>query len=241
MQESINILKRIREIITTLGVSETTFAKQLGVPQATVNNMFIRESDPKSTLLSSIIEKYAISATWLLTGKGSMYRDSEPLIAAESEAKYSDRSLATTRIPVLAQKASAGPGQEWLEDDEIVEYMNVEDLLPELKYSKPGAFRVSGISMTGAGIEDNDIVVFDTRPCIDKSDGFYVLAIDGSVYVKLCEFDNPAKKVYVYSVRKPKELDLLNVFCEHDEKAEERFKVFGRVIALVRENKFIRW
>ena len=56
------------------GLSETQFAKNLGVVQKTLNN-YTRGRAPSSEILTSILEIYPeISARWLMTGEGSMLK-----------------------------------------------------------------------------------------------------------------------------------------------------------------------
>lgn len=225
-----NIVKNKKDFCQILSIDHTTYAKYI----SDNINFSINEKNSDS------FENANININWLLTGKGSMYRDSESLLLAEREVTYSDRSLATTKIPLLAQKASAGPGQEWLEDDEIVQYVDVMDIIPGLKQAHPGAFTVRGFSMNAVGILDGDVVVFDTRPISEYRDDVYVLAIDGNVFVKLCEFEPVSKKIRVLSAYNSKDMELVAEFYDHDETTADRLKIFGRVIALIRENRYIR-
>ena len=231
---------RLREFRLRESMTQVAFAEKLDIKQNYLSRYESGETEIPDVVKQKLYDifKERIDFNWLITGFSNDKTDLNYM--AEPEAKYSDRSLATTRIPVLAQKASAGPGQEWLEDDEIVQYVDVMDIIPGLKQAHPGAFTVRGFSMNAVGILDGDVVVFDTRPISEYRDDVYVLAIDGNVFVKLCEFEPVSKKIRVLSAYNSKDMELVAEFYDHDETTADRLKIFGRVIALIRENRYIR-
>ena len=64
---------RIREIILSAGVTDSAFAKRIGVTQSVIASMFQRGTEPSAKVLTSILLTYEdISAEWLLRGKGQM-------------------------------------------------------------------------------------------------------------------------------------------------------------------------
>ena len=64
---------RIREIILSAGITDSAFAKRIGVTQSVIASMFQRGTDPSAKVLTSILLTYEdISAEWLLRGKGQM-------------------------------------------------------------------------------------------------------------------------------------------------------------------------
>ena len=64
---------RIREIILSAGITDSAFAKRIGVTQSVVASMFQRGTEPSAKVLTSILLTYEdISAEWLLRGKGQM-------------------------------------------------------------------------------------------------------------------------------------------------------------------------
>ncbi len=64
---------RIREIILTAGITDSAFAKRIGVTQSVIASMFQRGTEPSAKVLTSILLTYEdISAEWLLRGKGQM-------------------------------------------------------------------------------------------------------------------------------------------------------------------------
>ncbi len=71
MERTIN--GRIREFINYLDVTDSAFAKKIGVTQSVIASMFLRGTEPSAKILTSILAMYDdISAEWLLRGKGEM-------------------------------------------------------------------------------------------------------------------------------------------------------------------------
>lgn len=212
------ILIRIRKIITQTGLSDTGFAESIGIRQSTLSNMFMRESDPKAEVLQKIREKYNINSEWLLTGEGAMFISEETLPAVRNEA-----------IPILSQKVSCGSGVNWESEQNIVEYLDIKDLA--LKNRPLYGFRVNGTSMIGAGIRNNDIVVFSSQHNLAYNDGIYVFSLDGNVYCKRLEFDPIASRIKIYSVRVAdlEKAELLTTLTSTDTTFTERFQLFGKV------------
>ena len=69
---------RIREIILSAGITDSAFAKRIGVTQSVIASMFQRGTEPSAKVLTSILVTYEdISAEWLLRGKGQMLLSEE--------------------------------------------------------------------------------------------------------------------------------------------------------------------
>lgn len=74
MNNTVN--ERIREIINEMNISDRAFAEKINIPQTTISNLFNRGSEPGYKILSNIINYIEfISPEWLLTGKGSMFKE----------------------------------------------------------------------------------------------------------------------------------------------------------------------
>lgn len=68
------VLQRILEVFRQSSISETQFAKRIGVNQKTLNQQFKEErSLSLETVLSTLRAFEDISAEWLLRGKGNIY------------------------------------------------------------------------------------------------------------------------------------------------------------------------
>lgn len=64
---------RIREIIQSSSVTDSAFAKKIGVTQSVIASMFQRGTEPSAKVIASILLTYEdISSEWLLRGKGEM-------------------------------------------------------------------------------------------------------------------------------------------------------------------------
>lgn len=69
---------RIRKIILSAGITDSAFAKRIGVTQSVIASMFQRGTEPSAKVLTSILVTYEdISAEWLLRGKGQMLLSEE--------------------------------------------------------------------------------------------------------------------------------------------------------------------
>lgn len=64
---------RIRQIIQSVGITDSAFAKKIGVTQSVIGSMFQRGTEPSAKVITSILLAYEdISSEWLLRGKGEM-------------------------------------------------------------------------------------------------------------------------------------------------------------------------
>lgn len=71
MESTIN--GRIKEFINYLDITDSAFAKKIGVTQSVIASMFLRGTEPSAKVISSILAVFDdISAEWLLRGKGEM-------------------------------------------------------------------------------------------------------------------------------------------------------------------------
>lgn len=212
-----NQLKAIRK---TTGMTQQEFAACLDISVSSVANIENGSREISKSIMKSLIEKYNVSASWLLTGNG-------PMFLADKNLPAND----VIKIPLLSQKVSCGSGVNWESESNIVEYLDVTNLMPAGKNKKLYGFRVSGSSMMGAGIKDGDIVIFSSDDDVTLSDGIYVFSLDGDVYCKRLEFDPIARRIKIYSVRVAdlEKAELLQTLTSTDEGFEERFRLFGRV------------
>lgn len=73
MTSNSTINSRIREIIQFSSITDSAFAKKIGVTQSVIASMFQRGTEPSAKVLTSILLTYEdISSEWLLRGKGEM-------------------------------------------------------------------------------------------------------------------------------------------------------------------------
>lgn len=223
------VAEQLRHIRREKGLTQQQFATELEVSTATIASVENGSRDMPKNLMKSLVKKFGIDANWLLTGEGEMFSTSSAGAVPAVPGK------ADSRIPVLSQKVSCGPGRSWEDEQNIVEYIDIASLSPKLTSKNVYGFRASGTSMIGAGIRDGDIVLFssDRDQCIE--DGIYVFGLDGDAYCKRLEFDRIANRIKIYSVRVAdlEKAELLKTLDSSDEGFAERFQLFGKVFSWI--------
>ena len=222
--------EQIRLIRKNDQLTQAEFAKNLGVSTSTIASIENGTRDIPKNLMKKLVKEKKISAEWLLTGEGEMFRENNPLPTTSG------------KIPLLRQRVSCGPGQEWLDEDITDDYIDPFNAFPTLRSAKLYAFRVSGTSMVGAGINDGDIVLFDaSSDASDIRDDLYVFAFDGAVYCKLLKFEPLGKKISIYSLHSPElnKAELVKELRTEDISTTENFHLFGRVLAWLHENRLM--
>ena len=216
-----------RKMIST----KKEFAEKFGFAYANLARYLTGQL--KTTIDSENYRNFAdmgINIDWLLTGEGEMFKQGK-----EAESAV---AVSTPKIPILRQKVSCGPGQGWESEDNIESYIEPLSPLPCLSGRNVYAFRASGVSMIGLGIQDGDVVFFDGSSDQRTRDGIYVFGFAGDAYCKLLRFEPLENKVMVYSVQKPdlREAELVRTI---DADSNE-FHIFGRVLAWLHENTMFR-
>ena len=70
------ILDRIEQFAENQGVKIGAFEKKIGASKGVLSRAIAQKTDIQSKWLSKLVENFPqIDANWLLTGEGSMYRD----------------------------------------------------------------------------------------------------------------------------------------------------------------------
>lgn len=222
--------KRFSLVREKTGLSQKDMAEKLKVQKSVVSEIESGKRDISKNVILALVAEFGVSADWLLTGEGEMFRENHTLPASSA------------KIPVLRQRVSCGPGQEWQDEDIVDGYIEPFGAFPSLRNAKLYAFRVSGTSMVGAGINDGDIVLFDAASGEETArDDLYVFAFGGAVYCKLLKFEPLERKIRIYSLHSP-ELDkaeLVKELSAEDPSTIEDFHLFGRVLAWLHENRLM--
>ena len=228
----IDIGNRLRQIRESKRLNQKDFGCLLNVIPQTYSKYEKGERGVTDEIKIQLY-KMGISLSWLLTGEGDMFISDKSLcVAGEDCAEYGTNR---NRIPLLGQKVSCGPGQNWDSEDNIIEYIDVSELSPSIQGKDVYAFRAAGTSMLGAGIKDGDIVLFSAAQNQKLSDGIYVFGLDGEAYCKRLEFDPIAQRIKIYSVRVAdlEKAELLTTLTASDPGYAERFTLFGRVFSWI--------
>lgn len=208
--------ERIREVRLSIGGSQKAFGERFGIAQQTYANYETGKVAVPDAFKQQLAD-IGINIHWLVTGNGPMYLDSDLTVEDGDGQAYSPLPIRTGSIinpngkvatieigqgeilvPILAQRLSAGPGQDWLPADFS------EERLPLLSrfikpYNKEDVFaaEVRGDSMTGVQLFDGDIAFF-VRGDVE-GDGIYVISVDGEVYIKRVEMDPFEKMLTIRS------------------------------------------
>lgn len=204
-------------------LTQSEFAKELGVSTATIASIENDSRDIPKTLIKKLVKEKNINANWLITGE-------EPVFLENKETKQS--IISAQKIPLLRQTVSCGPGQDWDSGDNVETYIEPLGLVTTGKQLY--AFRSRGISMIGAGIQDGDILIFDGAKNQQLQDDIYVFGYNGEAFCKFLRFDSFAGKIHVYSVHS-KDLDKAELLRTLDS-STEGFQIFGRVLCWIHEN-----
>ncbi|MDR0473223.1 MAG: helix-turn-helix domain-containing protein [Treponema sp.] len=220
-----NICQRVVNLREFLGLNQSSFATELDIKRPTLAGYEKGTFPPSTDFLIKIRELHNVNIDWLLTGIGEMFLASLPVKAGKGY-----------KIPLLRQKVSCGPGVDWQNEDNIIDYIDIFDQIPRLKIDRLIALRVEGSSMLGAGIRNGDYVLFNSAIDQWPHDGIYVFALDGEVYCKRLEFD--MKKIKIYSVRVAdlEKAELMETLDNKDNAAANRLTIFGRVLYWVHPN-----
>lgn len=222
------MFSRFSMVREKLGFSQKDLADSLGIQKSVVSEIESGKRELSKNVMIALMNKFNVSTDWLLTGEGEMFRgetkDVEYMPVAES-----------SKIPLLRQTVSCGPGQEWETGDNVESYIEPLGLVTDKK--QLCAFRSRGVSMIGAGIQDGDILIFDGAKNQSLHDDIYVFGFNGEAFCKFLRFDVFAGKIHIYSVHQ-KDLDKSELIKTVDS-STDGFQIFGRVICWIHENRLM--
>lgn len=193
MKDVENVGERIRAIRLKEGLTQAEFARKIGVSGNRLSEYETKGDPPKSNIIASIYRNFDVDALWLLTGEGSMEKKkgssgylSEQLNSVEKKIDFlikRDRTGTdekTTTVPLYQHAIAAGhPADSTCPVEEYLDLPKHMIQHPESTY----AVKVAGDSMTGANIEEGDILIVDYH--IEAQDKNIVIAsVNGEQTVK---------------------------------------------------------
>ena len=196
------IIKKIR---TAKGLTQQEFANLVNSVSSTVASIESGKREIPKSMLKNLVENLGIDANWLLTGEGEMFRGETRNVEYMPVAESS-------KIPLLRQTVSCGPGQEWETGDNVESYIEPLGL-------------------------DGDILIFDGDKNQSLHDDIYVFGFNGEVFCKFLRFDVFAGKIHIYSAHH-KDLDKAELIKTLDS-STDGFQIFGRVICWIHENRLM--
>lgn len=201
--------KRLYEAAQKLGkvTKQGDVARWVGVSAQTLNNWEGRESGVSLRTRIALLDKYGVRPEWIETGEGEMLAKTYELIASSGHYDLAQPSI-LVRIPLLANAASMGVGNDLLSEDVIAGELTLtpEFVSDHLKPAKPEALRflhAYGDSMSPT-LNSGDVLLVNTAVKDASVDGIYVLEAHGRLFIKRVSTrmdgkheissDNPAKK-----------------------------------------------
>ena len=256
----IRIIDKAEEVVSRKGGSKADLAKILGVrPQYLSDIRSGKSKNPGSDFALALINKVGLNPEWLETGEGQPFirqtlgagppgavlgaapPAQKPIGAAGANtpalAHLGDAPAPThAKIPLLKQRVSCGPGENWEQGDNIEKYLDINTLIPRLGIGRLVAFKARGSSMLGAGIRGGDYILFDASADEVFTDGVYIFMLDGDVFCKRLEFDDLTKIIKIFSVRVAdlEKAELAKTINTTDPDFTDRFRIFGRVKTCIR-------
>lgn len=184
------ISDRLNEAMNRKGYKQVDLSKETGISTGMISSYLSGKFEPKNTAISKLATVLDVSPTWLAGFDVPMERESSSIFKPSSW-EFS--------IPFISQKLSAGPGADWISDDELeVKTINLAADLPKgVDSSSLVCAEVSGDSMEGAHLYSGDIVIFSKG--FISGDGIYVLSLCGDVLVKRVQYAPWENKIYIIS------------------------------------------
>jgi transcriptional regulator with XRE-family HTH domain len=221
--------KRIKAILKELDLTQVALASKLGLSQGVISEFSSGAREPSKEFIFGL-SKLGISVDWFLTGTGGLLLTALASKTTQTVVKTDNDNF---KVPLLRQKVSCGPGTNWEDEQNIVDYIDLFSGLPQLKIKRLFALCVEGSSMLGAGIRNGDYVLFDARNDQRPRDGTYVFALDGDVYCKRLEFDMTKIKIFSVRFTDLDKSELMVTLDAADMMTADRFTIFGRVVYCV--------
>ena len=184
------LAERLAYAINRKGLKQSVIADDLGINRGALNSYLNGRYEPRSNTITKLAEYLDVSPSWLAGFDVPMERES---------ARVFKPSSWSFEIPFISQKLSAGPGQEWLPDEDMeIKTINLAEDLPKgVDPSTLICAEVQGDSMIGVNLLPGDIVIF-SRGYI-SGEGIYVLALCGDVLVKRLEWNRLENKLSIIS------------------------------------------
>lgn len=212
------VSQRLLKIRESTGLSQAKFAASMKLPQSTYSK-YERGASLSDDFLAELALK-GVDINWLLTGRSSV---------STNQNRHSADSKMDISIPIIASRVSAGPGEEWKDEDFLEGEMipMSKDIIRGHDISRLFAARVKGDSMIGAMIYDGDFV-FAERGEI-SGDGIYIFSVDNEVLIKRLEYDVFNHKVNVISENPAYPARTVD---------EDRIVILGKVIGWLHRHPF---
>ena len=220
------MINQLKEIRKNTGLTQQEFAKELDVALSTVASVENGTREISKSVMKVLIEKYKVSANWLLTGEGEMFTTPENTEVATKEQ--------ITNIPIIKNKIEKSQ-EIILSNQQIIDgHISLSAMFP-VPQENLAAFIMNDNSMSGAGFLMQDILFIDTRSC-ELEDNAYLFVQNEKVYCRLFLFEEISNTVRICAMHTS---DIRDVSVLEEIKIPEmksNYKIIGKVLAFLRKN-----
>lgn len=219
------MINQLKEIRKNTGLTQQEFAKELDVALSTVASVENGTREISKSVMKVLIEKYKVSANWLLTGEGEMFTTPENTEVSKEQI---------TNIPIIKNKIEKSQ-EIVLNNKEIIDgHISLSAMFP-VPQENLAAFIMNDNSMSGAGFLMQDILFIDTRSC-ELEDNAYLFVQNEKVYCRLFLFEEISNTVRICAMHTS---DIRDVSVLEEIKIpemESNYKIIGKVLAFLRKN-----
>lgn len=219
------MINQLKEIRKNTGLTQQEFAKELDVALSTVASVENGTREISKSVMKVLIEKYKVSANWLLTGEGEMFTTPDTEVATKEQI---------ANIPIIKNKIEKSQ-EIILSNQQIIDgHISLSAMFPVPKENL-AAFIMNDNSMSGAGFLMQDILFIDTRSC-ELEDNAYLFVQNEKVYCRLFLFEEISNTVRICAMHTS---DIRDVSVLEEIKIpemESNYKIIGKVLAFLRKN-----
>ena len=219
------MINQLKEIRKNTGLTQQEFAKELDVALSTVASVENGTREISKSVMKVLIEKYKVSANWLLTGEGEMFTTPENTEVSKEQI---------TNIPIIKNKIEKLQ-EIILSNQQIIDgHISLSAMFPVPKENL-AAFIMNDNSMSGAGFLMQDILFIDTRSC-ELEDNAYLFVQNEKVYCRLFLFEEISNTVRICAMHNPDIRDVSVLDKIKIPEMESKYKIIGKVLAFLRKN-----
>lgn len=158
MKKVSSVSKRLSEALEYFDISQAELVKRTGLNKGAISSYINARYEPKQNAIYAISKALNINESWL------MGYDMPMMARKKEDSSEQVRNLSSVTIPLYEALCCGNGG---FVDDNIIDYISLpSDILePSKEYFAQYAH---GDSMTGAGIHDGDLLVFEKTGHIDS-------------------------------------------------------------------------
>jgi transcriptional regulator with XRE-family HTH domain len=94
---------RLQKLIENMNLTPSRFADEVGLQRATISHILNGRNNPGLDAIQRILNRFReINATWLITGKGTMYQH-QPEVASKEPSLFNENETFEVHRPVAVK------------------------------------------------------------------------------------------------------------------------------------------